>query len=171
MRAILIDPIAHTITEVEHNGDFRHIYTLLSDPPNGLEVDDFNIVDIGNDNTLYVDGEGLLKNPRYFFTFQGYHQPLAGRGLVLACDEEGETIPTTLTIAEIKAKVTFGELSVQGFKQDEGVADHPILGPNTHFIRSTPIFGPPEPSEEENRRAADKIDGYDRDDLGESPDY
>ena len=38
MRAILIDPVAKTVREVEHDGDYREIYRLLSDPENDIKI-------------------------------------------------------------------------------------------------------------------------------------
>lgn len=147
MRAILIDPIARTISNVQHNGDYKQIYELLSDKDNGLDVDDFNAVQWDERNTVYVDGEGLLKSPRYFFILRGYQQPLAGRGLILGVDRMGETIATSLTVEQVIPHVRYEQLSVQGFVHDEGVADHPLLGPDTPFIRQTPVFGPPDDEE------------------------
>ena len=158
MKAILIDPVAETVTEVEHDGDYHQIYELLSDKEHGLNVGTFEIVRLGVktpddkiENTLYVDENGLLNEPRYFFIYQGYHQPLAGRGLILGTtledetdvtDEGGKSIGTTLTVEEVRSRVAFKQLSVEGFEQSEGVTDHPVFG-RTPFIRSRPIFGPP----------------------------
>lgn len=147
MRAILIDPIARTISETEHNGDYRDIYRLLSDPEHGLEVDDFNTVLWNNRNVVFVDGEGLLKNPRYFFTIRGYLQPLAGRGLILGLNGP-ETIATDLTLRQVRPSIGFQELSVQGFTHEEGKTKyhkHPLFGDEeVNVIRQTPVFGPPE---------------------------
>ena len=114
MKAILIDPVAETVTEVEHNGDYKQIYKFLSDEAHGLNVDTFATVDLhGYDvatritNSLFVDHEGLLKDPKYFFTIFGYRQPLSGRGLVLGCDEECEMVATTLTADELRPFIAF----------------------------------------------------------------
>lgn len=145
MRAILIDPIARTFTEAEHNGDYKQIYEFLSDPLFGVEVDDFNSVRINYDNILWVDGEGLLKNPRYFMLLRGYSQPLAGRGLILGTNDEGESVGTTLTIAWCKQNIRFTELSVQGFEHSEGRGKHPLFGDEEiNIIKQVPVFGPPE---------------------------
>jgi|SRR5215471_5432403 len=154
MRAILIDPIRETVTETEFNGDFRHIYELLSDKENGLDVGDFNVVRITGDHQhgddIYVDGEGLLKQPRYFFRWHGYYNPLAGRGLIIAHNEEGESIATKLSLNLVREHVRFVQLSVKGFETSykEGVRK-PELGPEPiNVIKSVAIFGPPEGSPE-----------------------
>jgi len=143
MRAILIDPITQVVSEVEHTGDFMHIYTLLSDPKNGLEVDDFNIVVLNDEGeTLYVDGEGLLKeSTRWFFKWKEYGQPLPGRGLILGSDEAGETIATKLSLDFVRQMVEYTELSVEGFVTRTGTTE--LFGAKAALIEQRPIFGPP----------------------------
>lgn len=142
MRAILIDPIAETITRVEHNNDYRQIYELLSDLPRGIQVDDFNTVMIDRANVIFVDGEGLLKDPYYFFEWRGYGQPLAGRGLILGMSSAGDSRSTTWTPERAKPFVTYRHLKVEGFVTSEGREDHPLLGPDTPFIKNTVVLGP-----------------------------
>src|SRR5262245_63147417 len=145
MRAILIDPIPETITEIEFNRDYRHIYTLLSDQEHNVAVGDFNIVRITGDHLhgddIYVDGEGLLKEPRYFFMWRGYPTPLAGRGLIIAHNGEGESIATTLQLEDVRRMVRFVQLSLEGMDQSirHGVV-RPELGPEPiTVIKSTPV--------------------------------
>jgi len=143
MKALLIDPVRHTVTEVEHTGNYRHIYELLSDKLNELEVDTFTAVGLQNGDAIYVDDEGLLKDPRYFFEWRGYAQPLAGRGLILGTDEEGGSIEPKTTLEEARRNVRFGELSVQGFEQNTPhTVDHPVFG-KAQVIGNRPVFGPP----------------------------
>jgi hypothetical protein len=53
MKALLINPIEKTIEEVEYNGDYKQIYKYIDASP-------FGVVDIPNDDTIYIDDEGLL---------------------------------------------------------------------------------------------------------------
>jgi hypothetical protein len=145
VRAILIDPVAHTIGLVNHDAsNYRNIYALLSDPPNGLNVDCFTAVNVDGRNTLWVDDEGLLKDPRYFFLWRGYAQPLAGRGLITGVNREGETVATTLKVSWVEARVTYHELSVKDMHTTEGHTDHPIYG-KVWTMSIVPEFGPPKP--------------------------
>ena len=141
MKAILIDPENHTVTEVEYNGNYKHIYELI-----GCET--FTVVDIGRDNnglthSIFVDDEGLLNNPRYFFIWNGYQQPLAGKGLILGCDEEGETVAATLDLEAVRLNVSFTELSVRGFKE---IPAHKEMRHGQEFtvIGHQPVFAPPD---------------------------
>lgn len=132
----LIDPEKHTIVSVEHNGDFRQIDELIG-------ADIFTVVQIDDTNCVYVDDEGLLKNPRYFFTIKSYHQPLAGKGLILGVDEAGDTISSSFEFDELTRLVGFTELSVDGWvtREEDDVEIFP--GIKGGRITTTPIFGPP----------------------------
>ena len=103
MRGILINAEARTITEVEVPEGYKNIYPFL-----GAGVDMFQCVDITRKgDTIYVDEEGLLKPQDNFFLYAGYGQPLAGNGLVLSTDNEGETVGTKLTLETIIKNVKF----------------------------------------------------------------
>lgn len=53
---------------------------------------------MAGDDVIYVDDEGLIKGPVYqFFGVKGYPQPLAGRGLVLGTDKQGNSIAPETT--------------------------------------------------------------------------
>ena len=102
MRAILIDPFTQTIEEVDYSGDYKDIYGLI-------ECDLFTTVYLPNtsDDTLFVDDEGLYVENQRFFKIDGFEQPLAGRGLLLGTDEEGESIDCMSTVEEVKAIVSW----------------------------------------------------------------
>lgn len=101
MRAILIDPFKQSITDVEYSGDYHDIYKLI-----GCET--FTIAPITHrGDAIFVDDEGLFKPDQAFFKHDGYPQPLAGKGLILGCDEDGETVEPTVTLEEMKAATQF----------------------------------------------------------------
>lgn len=98
MRAILINPYNETIKEVVYTGDFREIYVLT-------ECQTFDCVNIDDDNTLFVDDEGLLKDNRYF-SWNGRN--FAGKALVIGVDSQtGEDMETSLTIEDVTKAVEF----------------------------------------------------------------
>lgn len=103
MKAILIDPFEHSIKEVEYSGDFRQIYELI-----GAEC--FDVVRISHEDSIFVDDMGLMNNPTHFFIHEGYLSPLAGKGLVLGCDENGDSISPVTTVEEVKSKVKFANI-------------------------------------------------------------
>lgn len=110
MKTIVINPKDRTITEAEYNGDFKEIYTLLSFED--FEVDTFTAVRIDESETIFVDDNGLINhNGNYngFFYVKGdYPVMLAGKGIILATDAEGESIGTKLTLDQVKDMILFG---------------------------------------------------------------
>lgn len=103
MRAILIDPFERTVTEVEFNGDWRSIKEHIG---NGCDLF-WTGPRLPNEDTVYVDDEGLFKSDQEFFQFSDYPEPLAGRGLVLGTDERGDSVEVKSTLEEIRELVTF----------------------------------------------------------------
>jgi len=92
--------------------------------PKGLQILDKEPVDVANPytgekvtlqpdavaplddtNDVYVDDEGLLKNPNRYFKYG--QRTLAGMGLILSHDDEGESVGTTLNSAEVFENVKF----------------------------------------------------------------
>lgn len=126
MRAILIDPFTQTIEEVDYSGDYKDIYGLI-------ECDLFTTVYLPNtsDDTLFVDDEGLYVENQRFFKIDGFEQPLAGRGLMLGTDEEGESVDCMSTVEEVKAIVSWekdgtqveASFMVMAFNQMKDVMD------------------------------------------------
>lgn len=139
MRAILIDPFTETISEVDYDGDYKSIYRLLSDEKQ--TVDTFTVVGLSDEETLFVDDNGLLNEPTHFFIWKGYGQPLAGKGLILGVDEEGDSVATKYTLDYVKPRVLWANnLELVGMESYQDTIDHPLLGPNTPRIGSRPVF-------------------------------
>jgi hypothetical protein len=122
MRGILIDPNTKTVTGI--TGNFSD-YKLIQRTVGGL----FTVVDLGNGETLYLDDEGLLKaEPGPFFNILPYPQPLAGVGLILGTDENGETVSTKLTVPAVTARASFPNLRFTGFTHETTTVKHPLFG-------------------------------------------
>lgn len=118
MKAILIDAKARTITEVEHDGNYRQLYTLLSgDEPGKVEL--FTAVQINDQgDTLYVDDEGLLKPQEHFFRWTNYDHPFAGNGVILGTDDDGNSTAPHIPLDVVKAAITFHSAADEGFRPD-----------------------------------------------------
>lgn len=103
IRGILIDPYAQEIVEVDYSGDWRDIKTFL-------QCDIFTTVYMPDTyDSIYVDDEGLYVENQRFFKFASYPQPLAGMGLVLGCNELGESVSCESTLERVKAQVEWCE--------------------------------------------------------------
>ena len=107
VKAILIDVKNQEVKEVEHDNTLQNIYDLI-------DCRVFDSVRIDNVNNIFVDDEGILKDNLYF-QYSGSNGifQLAGNGLLLGIDDEGNSISPTLTVEDVKDKVRF--LS-EGFK-------------------------------------------------------
>jgi len=111
MRAILIKPDAegHKHVEVvEYDGDYRSIYGLIS--WSERQVTTFDCVMIDETHTMFVDDEGLLHAPQHFMVWDGYEQPIAGRGLILGTDEWGESVACELNEDWVREQVTIMDI-------------------------------------------------------------
>lgn len=122
-RSILIDPYTRNISEVFTDGGGEAIKNAMSGPEHTVDL--FTVLDLGGDQTLYLDDEGLLFAGRFIWRLKGYPNPLAGRGLILGTDEEGDSIPTRLTVPEVRAMVEWTDLETSGDMTagHEGVSD------------------------------------------------
>jgi len=102
MHAYLIDPFTQTITQVEHNGHYQQIYDLI-------DCENFDLARINeHGDGIYIDDEGLFREaPQAFFHHKNYPQPLAGKGLVLGCDDEGESVAPFTTLEELQRDVAW----------------------------------------------------------------
>jgi hypothetical protein len=100
-KAYLIDPVTRTVEEVTYADNFTHIYSLI-------DCDTFTCLTFNEHNdTVFVDDEGLFKPDQHFFKLKGYPDPLAGKGLVLGTDEEGESVSPTISLEEFRKLISF----------------------------------------------------------------
>ncbi len=108
MTGILIDPFLKKVTNV----NVSPIQTL-QDMYKHIGCSMVEVVSFGDTNDLWVDEEGLLKptgEQRFFKVFDlpfGHHGVIAGRALLLKCDNEGGTISTSLTIEEVMPRISW----------------------------------------------------------------
>ena len=107
MKAILIDVKTQEVKEVECGNNLQNIYDLI-------DCRLIDIVGIDDVNSIFVDDEGILKDNLYF-EYSGSENvfKLAGSGLILGVDDEGNSISPTLTVEDVKGKVNF---LPEGFK-------------------------------------------------------
>jgi hypothetical protein len=127
MRVIVINPWDQSITEAEHNGDYRDYYRLLSGPTaegyDDASVNCFDITPIGDPNghIMFVDDEGLLSNTQAYFTMGKQSAVFGGRG-VIACGSGGEDeVGATISIDDVRASITWLPI---GTEVDLG---HPVI--------------------------------------------
>lgn len=115
MKAILIDAAKREIREVEYQpiAIATDVLTLQQHIGGFIEA----AYRWDNCDVLYVDEEGLLKQPQHFFSITVRpDQPLAGNGIVVGIEVEDQsatgfhTEPPSITVEELRAIVTFDDL-------------------------------------------------------------
>ena len=89
---LLIDPFEQTVTEVELSED-----STFADAKKHMQLDGpLDVVTLSDDTMVIVDDEGLLKDEvlggQRYFKLSEFHQPLAGRAIIVGYDDEGATI-------------------------------------------------------------------------------
>ena len=100
MKAILINSKTSSIKEVSV-GDYKEMYVHL-------ECSMFEVAtELPNQDSIFVDEEGLINGTDVFFTYEGAHQPFAGNGLVMGCNDDGESVDCKIALDEVKSKVKF----------------------------------------------------------------
>jgi hypothetical protein len=106
MRAILIDPFACAVSEVEYDGsNYRNMYPLLSHETHPVDCFTLCYPDgLAGRDALFVDDNGLLGDPHRFFVIEGYEQPLAGKGLIVGADAEGDSISAETPLSNIRVR-------------------------------------------------------------------
>ena len=118
MKAILINAKTKEVKEVEMGRDYKEIYEQL----------DCTMFQIGTylpkRDAIFVDEEGLLNGTDVFFTYEGAHQPFAGNGLVMGCDNVGESTDCKIKINEVKRKVKFYNKTELGWAMAMGVVKY-----------------------------------------------
>lgn len=136
MRAILINPEAKTVTEVEYTGDYKNIY-------DHIQAGCFTVVQIDERDSIFVDDEGLYRLPQFYFMWKGYDQPLAGRGLILGVDAEGESIGTKLPLDYVKSMVSFPDVELSHFEEISGATE--MFGIEMSMTGNRAVFKPKGP--------------------------
>jgi hypothetical protein len=108
INGVLIDPFALTVSQVEYDGDdITAIHRLLSHE--SMKVDTFTAVNLDRGDAIFVDDDGLSKPCDRFFLWRGYHEPLAGKGLVIGSDSEGDSQSPKMTLIQARNKIIFTE--------------------------------------------------------------
>ena len=102
MLAYLINPKDKKISAAKYSGDYQDIYTFLND------ARAFDVVRLyENQDVAFIDDEGLYVEDQYFWIHKNYPTPLAGNGLILGTDDEGESVSPKTQITEINDDVKF----------------------------------------------------------------
>lgn len=104
MKAVFINAVEKTVTEVDvpKEKTLQSWYKII-----GCDmVEVASYINKENDSIL-VDEEGLLKPQEHFFAYGVRENILAGNGLIVGVDNEGESVSCHVTAEQVKDKVFF----------------------------------------------------------------
>lgn len=104
MRTIIINPKDRTITETDVDDSLKALQQIV-----GGSIEQV-CQGLDDNHHCYVNEEGLLDDPQYFFMFKDGHQPLAGAGIILSSTDDGDEAPCTLSLDWVKERVSFMDL-------------------------------------------------------------
>lgn len=130
MKAVLIDAKARTISDIEYSGNWRDISPMLG-------CDLFTVVrNLPDGDDVYVDDEGLLKlnADSVFFEMPWYPNPLAGSGLILSCDRDGNSTAAVHDADYYRKHITFKSMKAVWLKEEL----EPTGWPQTRIFYSEP---------------------------------
>ena len=100
MKAVKIDSKEKTITDIDVNG-LPDLQAIVG----GLIA---TALIFPNGDTLFVDDEGLFKNPENFFEHSDGYQPFAGNGVLVGTHpKNGEVLGVLTTAEQLTPKITF----------------------------------------------------------------
>lgn len=96
MRAIFIDARNKTVSEIQLGKDYKEISKKIG-------CDLFTVATTyDNGDGVFVDDEGLINGTfDFFFCPAIYPHPLAGNGIILGSDREGDSVSAKTAIADL----------------------------------------------------------------------
>lgn len=108
MKAFIINPNTISISEVELDETEDGNPTLDSiNSAIGCSWIDVARLDNPSRDVIYVDDEGLLLDENSFFRHEEYPEILAGIGVVLGTDDQGNSIEPSTTLDELREKIAW----------------------------------------------------------------
>jgi hypothetical protein len=139
MRAILIDPEKHTVSEIQHRGGgFRETNRILGCNEHTLGAWLNGSISEGFD-AVYASDDPLedRDDPRFWFQVDAERNPpssfpIAGLGLALGTDREGKSCDVRISVDELAKRITFTQRKFRGFTVESGVEG------DTGFIKISP---------------------------------
>ena len=107
-RAYLIDPVRKSVFQIKYSylGDVNETAHAINAPY-------VEAVNLDDKHCVWVDDEGLFRQHVWFWDIKCKFHPegkrLANVGLVTGYDDEGETVPPTMSFDELNNMLTFDQ--------------------------------------------------------------
>lgn len=137
LNAIIINPLIRTVTAQKIESTLQGMYAALAVDPAWSGTMERVLLDQAHD--LWLDENGCLAPGRPVFLIHDH--PIAGVGMILSHDDEGESRDCTLPVADIVRRVVWTDLETTG----DFTEGHAEEAPNSFvYIAGRPIFRPRE---------------------------
>ncbi len=102
-QAIFINAEERKLEYVTLSNDYHEIYPFI-----GPHCRTFSCpITFDNQDSIYVDDEGLYMGYEHGFIMDGWDYPILGNGLILGANEEGDSVSVKSTIEELQNKFQF----------------------------------------------------------------
>lgn len=139
VRAILIDPYAKVVSEVFVMPDLAGMKFALKGADTAF-AGYVERVSVSDADDMWLDEEGCLSAHRPVFELGTGN--FAGAALILAHDDDGESVGTRLSVSLVAAAVKWTSLETTGDfgESREYVTDHPVLGVVPVYEGGKPIY-------------------------------
>ena len=98
MKAFLILPAHQKIEEIFYKGGYKEINKLL-------DISTCTAVGLYPDEVAYIDDDGLFNDKHHYWIHKNFPTPLAGPGLFVGTDEEGNDIAPSTSIDQLRKDV------------------------------------------------------------------
>lgn len=136
IKAILIDPKEKTVSRVYLPKDDTDAIDRI------LGCSTFTVPCILEHNdSLYIDDEGLFKDELHFFMLKDYAQPIAGRALIIGCDEETGDSKDCVTDGVSLKWLTNDDLKHYMVKEHEWATQEREKGTYVHITTLKDVVG------------------------------
>lgn len=147
MRAILINPVNRSVTEIDVTSPLdsaagMYAHMRAADPGFISNMVECVELSVSPRLDLWIDEEGALTEGREVWKLAGADQHFAGAAILLASTDEGESADCFIPAYRVAKVVEWTNLETTGdFGESETrEIDHPIFGKTPAFIGGKPIY-------------------------------
>lgn len=107
MQAYFINPFSRNVTTVDYDGDYKSISRMIDASRGYFDVVRLYWNQMSIHDAAFVDDEGLYVEDQTFWIHRNYPQPLAGKALVLGCNEEGDSVAPKTSFETLSNDIRF----------------------------------------------------------------
>lgn len=107
MQAYFINPFSQNVTTVDYDGDYKSISRMIDASRGCFDVVRLYWNQMSIHDAAFVDDEGLYVEDQAFWIHRNYPQPLAGKALVLGCNEEGDSVAPKTSFEDLVGDIHF----------------------------------------------------------------